>query len=85
MQLTRGRRTGAQSQDNDSPGGGAACIDLLNRMWDCETKRRITCKEVIAGVRLEAGEGGGRRPARAARGARGAVESDGAACAPVIV
>ena len=34
-----------QSQEKDSAGGGAACIDLLNRMWDCETKRRITCKE----------------------------------------
>mmetsp|Transcript_79938 Transcript_79938/g.213900 ORF Transcript_79938/g.213900 Transcript_79938/m.213900 type:complete len:321 (+) Transcript_79938:371-1333(+) len=36
-----------QSQERGSPGGGNACIDLLNRMWDCETKRRITCKQVL--------------------------------------
>jgi hypothetical protein len=35
-----------QSQEQGSPGGGTACIDLLNRMWDCRTTRRITCKQV---------------------------------------
>ncbi|EKX55355.1 hypothetical protein GUITHDRAFT_160444 [Guillardia theta CCMP2712] len=36
-----------QSQEQGSAGGGAACIDLLNRMWDCRTKRRITSKQVL--------------------------------------
>jgi len=36
-----------QSQEQGSPGGGLACIDLLNRMWDCRTKRRITSKQVL--------------------------------------
>jgi len=36
-----------QSQESGSPGGGLACIDLLNRMWDCRTKRRITAKQVF--------------------------------------
>ena len=36
-----------QSQENGAPGGGLACIDLLNRMWDCRTKRRISAKQVI--------------------------------------
>ncbi len=35
-----------QSQEQGSPGGGQACIDLLNRMWDCRTKRRVTSKQV---------------------------------------
>ena len=35
-----------QSQENGAPGGGLACIDLLNRMWDCRTKRRISAKQV---------------------------------------
>eukprot|EP00286_Rhodomonas_abbreviata_P010260 CAMPEP_0181326860 /NCGR_PEP_ID=MMETSP1101-20121128/21751_1 /TAXON_ID=46948 /ORGANISM="Rhodomonas abbreviata, Strain Caron Lab Isolate" /LENGTH=415 /DNA_ID=CAMNT_0023435397 /DNA_START=17 /DNA_END=1264 /DNA_ORIENTATION=+ len=36
-----------QSQEQGSPGGGQACIDILNRMWDCRTKRRITSKQVL--------------------------------------
>lgn len=36
-----------QSQESGSAGGGLACIDLLNRMWDCRTKRRITAKQVL--------------------------------------
>jgi hypothetical protein len=35
-----------QSQESGSPGGGLACVDLLNRMWDCRTKRRVTAKQV---------------------------------------
>ena len=37
-----------QSQENGAPGGGLACIDLLNRMWDCRTKRRISAKQVLS-------------------------------------
>jgi serine/threonine protein kinase len=37
-----------QSQETGSSGGGLACIDLLNRMWDCRTKRRISAKTVLA-------------------------------------
>jgi len=36
-----------QSQESGSSGGGLACIDLLNRLWDCRTKRRITAKQVF--------------------------------------
>jgi len=25
---------------------GLACIDLLNRLWDCNTKRRMNAKDV---------------------------------------
>jgi hypothetical protein len=35
-----------QSQESGSAGGGLACVDLLNRMWDCRTKRRVTAKQV---------------------------------------
>jgi len=38
---------GAEKQEQGSPGGGSACIDLLNRMWDVRTKRRITSKQVL--------------------------------------
>ena len=36
-----------QTHEEGSPGGGAACVDLINRLWDCRTKRRITCKQVL--------------------------------------
>ena len=42
-----------QSQETGSLGGGLACIDLLNRMWDCRTKRRISAKTVLEDVVLE--------------------------------
>eukprot|EP00918_Siedleckia_nematoides_P097480 GHVU01213648.1.p1 GENE.GHVU01213648.1~~GHVU01213648.1.p1 ORF type:complete len:419 (+),score=60.57 GHVU01213648.1:23-1258(+) len=37
-----------QSQENGSEGGGLACIDMLNRLWDCNTKRRMNAKDVLA-------------------------------------
>ena len=52
-----------QSQESKSPGGGLACIDLLNRMWDCRTKRRINAKQVrLRRGRVERWEASRRTP-----------------------
>ena len=52
--LTEARAWG-RAQESGSAGGGLACIDLLNRMWDCKTKRRITAKQVSVYIIAYAG------------------------------
>ena len=42
-----------QSQEPDSKGGGLACVDLLNRMWDTRTKRRVTATQVLVAAHCE--------------------------------